>query len=240
MRKVMLVGTVVMAACGGDDGGHAVMDAKQADAAPDSQTSCSGGKVIFLNRAGGTYNAGTADDATTNTTKVLSTGSYAVPAYPNSDTSWGTIKSCVTTSLAPFGVTVTDVDPGTAPHHEIVFTTTYNAWPGGTANVSTISAANCPGTGLPASGVLFVFSGAFGDMPMVDCEGAVSQLASEIAGLDHALDCHDFLGIYQSPCGQKSFLDQAIQCGETSPRICQCGGSSTQNSWQQMKAALCP
>src|SRR5687767_6378303 len=134
MRKVMLVGAALMAACG-DDGGQVQVDAKVAsiDAAIDAPIdapACAGGKTLFLNRAGGTYNGAPADDATLNNTKVLGTDTYAVPAYPYGDPSWSSIKTCVTMAFAPFNVVVTDVDPGTAPHHELVFTTTYNAWPG--------------------------------------------------------------------------------------------------------------
>ena len=245
MLKHLMLLTGVLCACGDDSGGHVVADAAphqdaSSDAsrdAPIDSPSCNGGKTLFLNRAGGTYNASTADDATLNNTKVLASGSFAVPAYPYGDGSWSTIKTCITSQLAPFDVTVTDIDPGTAPHHELVLTTNYAAWPNGNANVSTISGTNCPG-GLPASGVAFVFAAAYGDLPALTCEAAVAQFAIEITGLDWSLDCHDYLGQYQAPCGQKVFLDQMINCGESTPRTCQCGGTA-QNSYQTMRTALC-
>lgn len=241
MRKVMLVGAVLLTACG-DDSGHAMVDAaagdtKLVDAGP---TTCNGGKTLFLNRAGGTYNSATADDATLNNTKVLMSGSLNVPAFPYGDSSWNAIKSCVTTSLAPFGVVVTDTDPGTAPHHEVVVTTTYAVWPNGFNGVASSSATNCPNNGgLPMNGVAFVFAQTTTDMPAYICEAVVSQIAIEIAGLDWSFDCHDMLGQYQSQCGPKTFLDKQVQCGDTNMRACQCGGQ-TQNSFQKMKEALCP
>jgi hypothetical protein len=66
----------------------------------------------------------------------------------------------------------------------------------------------------------------------------VSQLASEITGLDHAFDCHDWLS-QLSDCGPRSFLDANVNCGDFSARACQCGGT-TQNSHQTMMATLCP
>jgi hypothetical protein len=151
MRKVMLVGMVLVAACG--DGEQVTVDARAADAAPDATidappSSCaSGAKTIFLDRAGGLYVGGTADDATTNTTKVLGTDTFNVPAFPHGDTTWNDIKTCVTAALAPYGVVVTDVDPGTAVHHEIVFTTSYAAWPNGNPNYGSLSSTNCRGRG---------------------------------------------------------------------------------------------
>jgi hypothetical protein len=242
MRTVMLVGALLLVACG-DDGGHPA-DAR-VDTMGDTTTDtavCAGSKIIFLNRAGGVYNAGEGDDATTNTTRVLTSGSFNVTAYPFGDSDWATINTCVTSAFAPFGVSVTDVDPGTTPHHEIVFTTSYAVWPGGNPAPSSISSANCPGIvpGLPQSGIAFVFSSIYGSSrPDLDCTHAVSQLASEISGLDHSLDCQDFLGSGLTPCGPRAFLDLNIQCGETSPRACQCGGTE-QNSFQTMKAAFCP
>ena len=246
MRRGILVGAVLVAACG-DDGGHPVdarvADTKAIDATTDAApTTCNGGKTIFLNRSGGTYNAGPADDATTNTTRVLTSGSYNVTAYPYGEVDWAEIKTCVTAGLTDFGVVVTDVDPGTAPHHEVVFTTSYAVWPDGNPYTSSISSTNCPGvgTGLPESGIAFVFTAIFGSSrPDLDCADALSQLASEIAGLDHALDCHDYLGNGLAACGPKQYLDQEISCGETIPRTCQCGGD-TQSSHRAMLAALCP
>jgi len=230
MRKVMLVG-LLLGACG-DDGGGLAVDAKQ----PDTVTS---GKTVFLNRAGGTYSMGV-DDATANVAGAMDMTRTLAP-YPHDDASWTAVKTCVTQALAPFNVVVTDVDPGTAPHHEIVLTTKY--W-GDTSNtiVSSVSSAPCPagspGThpAIPTSGVALVFAMGFTD-PTSICEAAVSQLAVDIAGLDHSLDCHDFLGIYQTPCGAKSFLDQDEMCGEFSARVCNCG-NATQNSHRAMTTAL--
>ena len=233
----MFVGAALLAACG-DDGGHPT-DAG-IDTSPDAAFCTS--KTIFLNRAGGTYNAGDADDATTNTTRVLESGSFNVSPYPYGDADWGTIKACVRAAFDPFGVTVTDVDPGTAPHHEVVFTTSYAVWPfPNNPNASSVSSVNCSGVGagLPVNGVAFVFTSIFGtSRPDLDCADAISQLSTEISGLDHALDCEDFLGNSQPACGPKQFLDRDVQCGETTPRTCQCGGT-TQNSYKAMLALYC-
>lgn len=198
---------------------------------------CAGGRVVFLNRGGGTFTAGPSDNASTNTTPIAGNMTRTLAAFPFGDPSWTAIKTCVTQSLAPFNVTVTDVDPGGARHHEIVVTTRF--WDPANTGVFSISAFTCPGSGLPASGIAFVFGEAIGDKPTEICEMAVSQLASLVAGLDHSRDCKDFLGTFQPACGMKSFLDQEVACGEQADRPCNCGGM-TQNSFRGMTAALCP
>src|SRR5688500_5467957 len=137
MRKVMLV-VAVLVGCG-DDGSSTQVDAAvKRDAAIDAAIDappCTGAKTLFLNRAGGTYNGGAMDDATTNTTKVLGTGSHTVPGYPFGDPSWVAMKTCVESAFSALNVNVVDVDPGSTPHHEIVLTTTYATWPNGNNNV---------------------------------------------------------------------------------------------------------
>ena len=226
----MLLTLGVLSACG-DDGKAGEVDAPVAvDAAP-----CTGGHLIYLNRGGGTYKPGP-DDAIGNTTRIADGMDRTVPPYPFGDASWTSIKACVEKGLAPFHATVTDVDPGTKLHHEIVFTTKY--WGPQADLVLSNSAMNCPPAGLPGNGVAFVFAGQIGDMPDLACEVALSQLASEISGLDHSLDCHDWLDVFQAPCGEKSYLDAQVMCGDNGPRACQCGGVS-QNSFQTMSVALC-
>ncbi len=228
--RITLLLLCLVSACG--DGGKVVeVDAAMpADAAP-----CTGGHVIYLNRGGGVYKPGV-DDAIGNSTRIADGMDRTLPPFPYGDASWASIKSCIEQGLAPFHATVTDVDPGNRPHHEIVFTTKY--WGPNADLVVSNSSMNCPPAGLPGSGVAFVFTQLLGDKPDLACEYAMSQLASEISGLDHSLDCHDYLGGFLSPCGPKSYVDAQVMCGDTDPRLCQCGGVS-QNSFRTMSAALC-
>lgn len=220
----------LLSACG-DDGKNAVPDAPiVADAAP-----CTGGHVIYLNRGGGVFGPGP-DDAISNSTRIADGMDRSLAPFPYGDASWASIKTCIEQGLAPFHASITDVDPGNRPHHEIVFTTKY--WGPNADLVASNSSMNCPPAGLPGNGVAFVFMQQVGDEPALACELALSQLASEIAGLDHSLDCHDHLDVFQTPCGPKSYVDAQVMCGDTDPRACQCGGVS-QNSFRSMSAALC-
>jgi hypothetical protein len=121
--------------------------------------------------------------------------------------------------------------------NEIVFTTKY--WGPNPEAMYSLSAANCQ-TPPANGGVAFVFGSGPGldDHPKVWCEYALGQLGSDLAGLDHSRDCHDYLGTFQTACGDKTYVDGDLKCGENTDRTCFCGGT-TQNSYQKMRAALC-
>src|SRR5262245_9018130 len=113
--RITLPILLLLSACG-DDGKTLAPDAPVvADAAP-----CTGGHVIYLSRTGGVFKPGSVDDAISNTTKLADGMDRTLKPFPYSDASWTAIKSCIETGLAPFHATVTDVDPGNKPHHEIV------------------------------------------------------------------------------------------------------------------------
>jgi hypothetical protein len=242
MKSIVLYGVVLLAACGGESGiaPDAPGGGPRADAAIDGPaldaptSSCAHPRTVFLNRAGGMYSPG-ADDARTNASPVIDE-MRTLGAFPLNDAAWTTMKACVTTELAKFGpVVVTDVDPGTAPHHEIVFTTKY--WDMAHENqVSSLSGATC--TAAPANGIAFVFASLIGDDPQFLCEAALWQLAVDIANLDWSIDCRDMQSSYLNGCGNRKYLDADVKCGEYAARDCRCGGT-TQNSFKAMRSAMC-
>jgi hypothetical protein len=75
--------------------------------------------TVFLNRGGGMYTKGAADDARTNISSALDMNRTIVAATTD-DADWTAVKTCVTAKLALFGIAVTDVDPGQALHTEVV------------------------------------------------------------------------------------------------------------------------
>ncbi|HTL34306.1 MAG TPA: hypothetical protein VL326_14365 [Kofleriaceae bacterium] len=227
MRRAILIGAICVAACGEHGATPPIDAAPLVDAPP-----CT--NVVFLNRAGGTYTPGS-DDATTNKSSVIGSAPRTIEPFPYADSVWSAIKTCVTDALTPYGATVTDVDPATAPHHEIVFTTAY--WGSGPGVVTT-SAARCPSGGLPAYGVAFVFSQTIGPETTYTCELALMQLGAEIAGLDQATNCSDYMGSLLPACSSRSYLDKDVTCGDSVARDCHCGGT-TQNSHRAISAALC-
>jgi hypothetical protein len=79
---------VLLAACGGDDGGNATPDARRAiDATREIDApanGCPGGKTIYLNRAGGRFTHAEKDNAVMNTSIGVD-GTQTLAAWPYSE-----------------------------------------------------------------------------------------------------------------------------------------------------------
>lgn len=224
---VVLSFSSVLAACGGDDGGNTPIDAPAAvDAAPGS------GRILFLNRAGGTYRPGE-NDSVANTQGFTQTDVTA-PPYPYGDTEWNATRDCVAALFDPFAVTVTDVDPGTVDHVEILVTTTSQVFelPNGVTGVAPAD-ASCT---LLERGFAPVFASALGAAATQDVCWVAGSMAGIIYGLDWAMHCPDVM-TYFSGCGAKAFRDVTSDCGENQARTCRCGGT-TQNSYQFLAGRL--
>jgi hypothetical protein len=77
--------------------------------------------ILFLNNckpAGCVVKTGNPDSRVDSTD--IGTGTTTLSAFAGNDTEWQAIVTCVKTTLQPFNVTVTDVDPGTADHFEVM------------------------------------------------------------------------------------------------------------------------
>jgi len=76
--------------------------------------------VIFLNRcaSGCLVRFGQSDSI--NDTWQLNVGSGTLQPFQYGDTAWGQVVACVRDVFSPFNVQITDVDPGTAAHFEIM------------------------------------------------------------------------------------------------------------------------
>ena len=77
--------------------------------------------VLFLNRCqnGCAVKAAGTSDSTVDQSDIAG-GNVMLSAYNGGDTKWKAIKDCVTSVMSPFNIQVTDVDPGTAPHFEVM------------------------------------------------------------------------------------------------------------------------
>ncbi|RIL08122.1 MAG: hypothetical protein DCC71_00565 [Proteobacteria bacterium] len=190
--------------------------------------------AIFLDRcsAGCAYTAGP-DDARTNASSVVDATSV-VSAFAHGDASWDAVVACVQDAFAPFDAVVTDVDPGEAGHLEIAVAGTPQqiGLPAGVGNVSPIT---CAGDRVIANGVAFAFANLLGDAPLDICWNA-AQAAGALLGLDRVLLAADVMTYLDGPL-PKQFLDETGDCGEDTPRTCQCGGTA-QNSYQWLLATL--
>ena len=172
--------------------------------------------VVFLNRHPTPFFPGE-DDAVANTSRMIS-GPLSTTGAGLSDAEWQAVVGCVDELLAPFGVRVTDVDPGTVDHIEIAFSEDPMDI-GISQGTSGIAPVACPPT--LRRGVAFEFSGYYssGSSRFI-CED-VADLVGHIAGLDHAYQCGDLLS-WLTGCGDEAFLDEDVPCGEFEARECNC------------------
>src|SRR5262245_22257442 len=124
-----------------------------------------GRNVLFLNRDGGHYAQDWQDDASQNLSSILEFD-IDIPAYPWGDDSWNQVVACMRELYADFDLEVTDVDPGQAPHMEVVIG-------GGPALFGFAGAYGgvAPlGCGVVQNAISFAFPETYGDNPQGICE----------------------------------------------------------------------
>lgn len=206
------------------------LDSSQADIFSPEEAQAAGYYLLYVNRCQGgvTINrAGFEDSRTNNSTIIPSSTTF--PAYPGSDASWNSLMSEVRGILTPFGIEVTDQDPGDTPHTEIIACGQSFRGP----SVLGVAPFAC---GLVANAIGYAFA---------EEHSSERQLAETIvheAGhtwtLNHLYDCADPM-TYLNGCGDKFFQDSALQCAGVSGggvwqvEPCSCGGQ-TQNSHQTL------
>jgi hypothetical protein len=188
-------------------------------------------RIIYMNRHGGTYYSGY-DDSSANVSSIPYSTSQ-LSAWSYGDASWAQVMACTRAMFSRFDVEITDVDPGDVPHIESAVGGTpgqvgMGSGVGGVAPMNT----DCS---VVETAIVFTFAGVYGDDPQSICE-TVAQEVSHALGLDHEYLCEDPM-TYLYGCGEKTFQDADVACGEYSARQCMCG-DSTQNSVQTLLAVL--
>jgi MYXO-CTERM domain-containing protein len=156
-------------------------------------------------------------------------GSVTLSAFNAGPVAWDAVVRCVKQAYEPFGVEVTDEDPGNVPHFEaIVGGRPQEIGIGG--GVGGVAPFSC---GIINNAVTFSFANIYdGYVPQI-C-WTVAQETAHAFGLDHEYLCADPM-TYLGECGaSKTFQDVDAQCGEFSPRQCQCGGAK-QNSFRRIR-----
>ncbi len=230
----IVLSSILLVGCGDGSGDNPPIDAADVVDAGSADAYDGPTRTLFLNRAGGTYNVG-ANDAVANT-QGFTQAPVTAPAYPFGDTEWAATRDCVAALFQPFNVTVTDVDPGTVDHVEIIITTTPQVF-GFQNGVSGVAPAD--GTcALLERGFAPVFATPFGPTATQDVCWVAASMAGILYGLDWAMHCPDVM-TYLSSCGAKAFRDVSADCGENQARACRCGGT-TQNSFRFLLGRLGP
>jgi uncharacterized protein (TIGR03382 family) len=173
------------------------------------------------------------DDSRTNHSSIPTQQSQ-IAAWSWGPDLWSQLVQCVTDTYAPFDIQITTVDPGDAPHFELMV--------GGNSTDIGIEGAGGVAPFIPCDGALqdnvisFVFSAETNDLNFL-C-GAAAQETSHVFGLDHELDAKDPM-TYLDLGSRKVFQDELADCGEYNPRDCWCSGSQ-QNTVQYLNDTFGP
>ncbi|MBC7975882.1 MAG: hypothetical protein H7138_12970, partial [Myxococcales bacterium] len=207
-------------------------------------------RIIYLNRC--PVSGCTVVQGSTNSTADpmrSSLGHGVLGAFTQGDETWNAVVGCMKEVYAPFDVQITEVDPGTAPHFEIVF--------GGRPQelglddgLGGVSPFSC----MPyvPNAVVFVFD-VWGNNVEELCATAAQELAHSFA-IDHAVEPSDPM-TYFAYEGRRHYMNAQVQCGSdcdalhrsplgamcTGPTFqehaCACGnGAQTQNDVQIITA----
>ena len=187
--------------------------------------------VLFLNscRPNGCHLTSGNTDSTTDTSDIVG-GNVTLGAFSDGDAKWQQVVDCVKNVMAPFNITVTDQDPGAAPHFEVMIGGT----PGqvGLPNgVGGIADYPCNGPGSCAkylpNALVFDFSDVWqGDVQFI-CGTAAQEIAHAWT-LDHATNSSDPM-TYKNYTGTLNFMNAAI-CGSDCDYQCP-GGSGACNAF---------
>ncbi len=189
-------------------------------------------RILYLNRCEGgeTIYAGYYNDSSTNTSSIVnSTANF--PEFPYSDATWNQVVADAADIYAPFDITVTDVDPGATPHHEVIVCGTPDII-GMQSNVLGVSPFyNCS---VIEKSISFDFAAAHADNARSIAETACHE-AGHAFGLEDEYLCEDPM-TYLTGCGDKYFQDEYADCGGFSPESCRC--ANQQNSFRILLSHL--
>lgn len=202
---------------------------------PPTATARAASRTIFLNRHGATLRPG-ANNSKAQTSSIV-TQPVSIEAWEVTDAKWTATVACMRETWARFDVTITETDPGDAPHVEALFGGSPRDI-GRPANVAGIApfAADC---GVVENAIVFAFTDNLPQDPQLICE-VMSQEIGHAYGLDHELLAADPMS-YLSFDGKRTFQDAPAECGEKTARPCGLGATScrtTQSSLQVLLARL--
>ncbi|CAN5920473.1 hypothetical protein BH11MYX3_BH11MYX3_18090 [soil metagenome] len=191
-------------------------------------TARAGSRLIYLNREGAVLFPGTANDARTQTSSIVSEPTL-IGSWDVDDDLWSETLDCVREIYRPFDVTITDEDPGDVPHMEAIFGGHPRdvGLPDNVAGVSPFT-EDCS---VIEGSIVFTFTDVMPDDARAMCEVMAQEIAHSY-GLDHEMLASDPM-TYLPYDGERTFQDVDAPCGETGNRTCGIGGTMcrrTQNS----------
>ncbi len=168
-------------------------------------------------------------DSTTDHSDIVSAQS-TLSAFP-SNVSWASVKSCIEGVMAPFNITVTDTDPGTAPHFEVMIAGTpqeagLSSGVAGIADYPCGSPGQCSGPYI-SNALVFDFASAWSGNIVGLCGTAAQEIAHAWT-LDHTTLANDPM-TYKNYASTLKYQDNA-PCGSDCDYSCS-SGSGTCNAF---------
>jgi len=217
---------------------------------PAAATSQVNSHTIYLHRCVGS-DCTVVQGTTNSTTDPVhsSLGHGVLSPFSRSDDVWNTVAACMREVYAPFNTVITEVNPKTEPHFEIMIGGKPEelGMPTGIGGVSPFSCMPY----VPNS-VVFVFD-VWGDNPEEICATAAQELAHSFT-LDHCIEPSDPMTYFDYK-GRRRYMNAQVQCGSDCDKnhrsplgvacsgtdyqehACACGnGAQTQNSAQVISA----
>jgi len=207
-----------------------------------------GTNIIFMNKCTGGCNI-TKTNSDDNRVDHSSIEGGNLSQFSQSAAVWGQVMTCMQQTYAQFNVTITDVDPGTTPHLEIIVAGT-GAQVGEQSGVLGIAPFPCSQVGScqPYIQNTMVFDFAndayYSNKPLEICATAAQEIAHTWA-LDHVVDATDPM-TYNNYSGMRYYKDNQ-KCGSdcqgsqspfgstcsgsggTATHVCAGNGQATQN-----------
>ncbi len=192
--------------------------------------------IIFMNNClpnGCLVKTGQTDSRVDTSDIAVSTGTLSAWSYGQA--TWDDTMTCMRATFSRFNVAITDVDPGTTPHYEVMVAGTAQQILGNQGNgVGGIADFPCQDVGncdaYTPNALVFAFAGAFGPDATEICAVAAQEIAHTWA-LDHVVDATDPL-TYNNYSGMREYHD-GEKCGSdcqggVSPFGLTCTGSGGQ------------
>lgn len=188
-------------------------------------------RTVYLNKDGGTYKAGGTTDASTNTTQLVSGGTFVIPPINTALFNWPTVAACVKAHFKKFNVRVVETEPTSGDYIEAVVGGDGSELGFGADQLFGIASADnfC---GVTERGIAFSFSQTHRQVPRRDDElcATIAHEVGHVIALEHEQLGTDLMSyILISDSTTKAFVDMSSGCGTSpqDPSNCSCGGGST-------------
>ncbi len=187
---------------------------------------CAAGNPCTVARAGSNSSTTVPDHST-----IIGVSQGTLSAFSRGDAVWESTMACMREVFAPFGVTITDQDPGSQAHYEIMVGGTPGqlGFGSGTGGVSPATCGTIP------SSLVFVFD-VWGNNSNEICATAAQEIAHSWS-LDHVTDASDPM-TYFPFSGRRHFKDANVTCGSDCEDG-QAGGLTCSGTNQQVRPCFC-